>query len=173
MGTTVNRNRSDLSGCSIAEAITARGKELSTRDTVATARRLFANRSVRVLPVLEGTTYVGAVDHGSIAGHVRADAAVVSFASALVPTVVATTPAAQALAALDRHGANRLVVLDSDGATYVGLVCLRSDRERLCVDAERQADPLTLEPEGPPAMSAISTETGVSALALASRGCGR
>ena len=42
---------------------------------------------------------------------------------------------------LDAHGPTRLVVLDVDRTTYVGIVCLRSDRERLCVDAECHADP--------------------------------
>ena len=28
------------------------------------------------------------------------------------------------------------VVLGDDGATYVGLLCLHRDRERLCIDAE-------------------------------------
>lgn len=41
------------------------------------------------------------------------------------------------LEALDAHGGTRLVVLQEDGATYVGLVCLRGDRERLCLDSER------------------------------------
>ena len=93
---------------------------------------------MRVLPVLDGTRYVGAVDRGSISD-APASAKVVYFASALVPTATAATPAAEALAALDRHGSNRLVVLDGDGASYVGVVCMRSDRERLCVDAECHA----------------------------------
>jgi CBS-domain-containing membrane protein len=135
MGSTVDRYRSDLAHGSIAEAITARGKELSTADTVAAARRLFENSAVRVLPVLEGTTYVGAVDRGAL-HDASADDAVVPLASSLVPIAVATTPAAEALAALDRHGSTRLIVLDEDRVTYVGLVCMRSDRKRLCVDAE-------------------------------------
>jgi hypothetical protein len=28
------------------------------------------------------------------------------------------------------------VVLGDDGSTYVGLLCLTRDRERLCIDAE-------------------------------------
>jgi CBS domain-containing protein len=138
VGSTVTRNRSDLAERPIAETITTRGRELSADDTVATARRLFANRNVRVLPVLEGTTYLGSVERGSIDG-VSDQAPVLLFAAGVVPTALATTPAAEALAELDRTGATRLVVLDGDGAGYVGLVCLRSDRERLCVDAEREA----------------------------------
>jgi len=136
VGANTQRLRRDLAGCRIGEAITARGKELFVGDTVAAARRHFANRSVHVLPVLDGKVYVGAVDRGSIPRDAPDDAAVELFASAHVPTAVASTPAAAALAALDRAGSNRLIVLNADRATYIGVVCLRSDRERLCVDAE-------------------------------------
>jgi hypothetical protein len=53
-------------------------------------------------------------------------------------------PATEALAALDRDGGKRLVILAGDGVSYVGLVCLRGDRERLCVDAELAHDPTAL-----------------------------
>jgi CBS domain-containing protein len=92
---------------------------------------------VHVLPVLDGTTYVGAVDRGSFSGDVPDTASVGSFAMPLVPTALATTPASEAFAALDRADARRLVVLDGDRSTYVGLVCMRCDREHFCVDVER------------------------------------
>jgi regulator of cell morphogenesis and NO signaling len=164
VSTTVTRDRVSLAGCPIADAITGPGKELSLDDTVAAARALFANDRVRVLPVLDGTTYLGAVDRGSIRD-ASDGAAAASVATALLPTTLATTPAEEALAALDRHGSNRLVVLDSDRATYVGLVCLRSDRVRLCVDAAffDGADPST---ERNPAMSTIATDAHVADLVL-------
>ena len=138
--TIVHRTRTELAARPIAEASTTRGKELSAGDPVAAARALFANQSVRVLPVLDGATYVGAVDRDAIAADVPAAAPVLPFASDLLPTALAATPTAEALAALDRDGSTRLVVLAADGASFVGLVCLRSDRERLCVDAECHAD---------------------------------
>ena len=36
-------------------------------------------------------------------------------------------------------GGRRLVVVGDDGTTYVGLVCLTSDRAHLCIDAECHA----------------------------------
>lgn len=146
--TIVHRTRTDLAARPIGEAITTRGKELAVADTVAAARRLFANESVQVLPVLDGTAYIGAVDRDAIGDDVPATAAVTPFVSALLPTVIATTSTAGALAALDRDGSTRVVVLDADGATFVGLVCLRSDRERLCVDAECHTDPTIVSPRG-------------------------
>lgn len=146
--TIVHRTRTELAARPVAEAITARGKELSVADTAAVARGLFANHSVRVLPVLDGTAYIGAVDRDAIGDDVPAAAAILPFVADLLPTAVATTPTAEALAALDLDGSDRLVVLAADGATFVGLVCLRSDRERLCVDAECHSDPTTVPPRG-------------------------
>jgi CBS domain-containing protein len=137
VASTVHRNREDFAGRPIADAITTRGKELSPADTVETARRLFESPSTHAVPVLDGEDYLGALDRDSIGNDVPATAAVASFATAAVPTALAATPAAEALEALDRNGARRLVVLGDDGATFVGLVCMRGDRVRLCVDAAR------------------------------------
>jgi len=138
--TIVHRTRADLAVSPISAALTTRGMELSVDDTVADAQRLFVKHAVRVIPVLDGATYVGTVDRDAIGG-AEPSAAIGPLAAALVPTALAATPATEALAALDRHGGKRLVVLAGDGATYVGLVCLRGDRDRLCVDAELVHDP--------------------------------
>ncbi len=145
--TTVHRNRGEFSGCTIADAITSRGKELTLGDTVEAARRLFDNPAVQVAPVLDGQSYVGSIPRGAIGDDTPAGASIGPFVSTLVPTATAGTPAEKALAALDDDGSTRLVVLDDDGG-YVGLVCLRSDRVRLCVDAGRSPD--TPLPEGHP-----------------------
>jgi regulator of cell morphogenesis and NO signaling len=169
---TVDRRRADLAGCTIADAITARGKELSPGDTVATARRLFTSRGVQLLPVLDGTAFVGAIDRDSVASHVPADAAVDSLESVHVPTAIASTPAAEALARIDRTGAKRLVVLEPDGTTYVGLVCVRADRVRLCVDAA-SIHPPTLQAKGRLTMTAVEPEATVAALVLEQPGRAR
>lgn len=134
--TIVHRTRADLATRPIATAITTRGKELSIDDTVADARRLLAARAICVVPVLDGAAYVGAVDRDAIGADAPPSAAIGPFASHLLPTASASTPASEALAQLDRDGGKRLVVLADDGVSYVGLVCLRGDRDRLCVDAE-------------------------------------
>ena len=43
---------------------------------------------------------------------------------------------ADAIAALGEDGGRRLVVLGDDRTTYVGLICLHRDGQRLCIDAE-------------------------------------
>ena len=64
------------------------------------------------------------------------DARLEALARPLVPIEPETRRADEALAALDAHGGTRLVVV-GEGDRYVGIVCLRGDRRRLCVDAAR------------------------------------
>ena len=135
------RSRLDLGSLPVSAAITTRGKELAATDTVGDARALFANGSVQLVPVLSGQVYLGVVSRDAVAGAPDPRTPVASFASDAVPTALARTPAAEAFAELDRSGATRLVVLEDDGATYRGLVCLRSDRQRVCVDAECHTEP--------------------------------
>lgn len=133
---TVHRHRDEFASLPVSAAITTRGKELEVTDTVDAARRFFALHPVSVLPVLDGTRFVGVVMQDALDDTVPATAPVLPFVSDALPTVVCDTPAPEALATLDRHGAKRLVVLCADKTTYVGLVCMRGDRRRLCVAAE-------------------------------------
>lgn len=152
MGTarnTVHRHRDEFVSAPISAAITPRGKELAVGDSVGAARILFACHPVRALPVLDGATYVGAVVKGSIADSVPDEEPIRQFVGDPLPTVVRHLPAPEALDLLDRSGERRLVVLEPDRKTYVGLVCMRGDRRRLCVAAngsdhgtERLADQL-------------------------------
>ena len=118
-------------------ALAVRGKELQLSDTAGAARRLLARRAVKVVPVLAGRRYVGAVDRDVLAATRDDRVPIQELARDLLPVVTAATPALDALATLDAHGGTRLVVLDEDEMTYVGLVCLRGDRHRLCVDTAR------------------------------------
>jgi len=132
---TVHCHRDEFASLPVSAAITTRGKELVVGDTVAAARRLFARHPVSVLPVLDGTAYVGVVTQDAIGEDVPAAAPVLSFASDALPTVFCDTPAPEALAVLDSSGGKRLVVLCTHNSTYVGLVCMRGDRKQLCVAA--------------------------------------
>ena len=158
------RSRHDLAALPVSAAVTARGKELSATETVADARRLFTHHSVQVLPVLDGKAYLGVVRRDAIGDDLPPETPVVALASRSLPTAIAGTRAAEALAELDRTGATRLVVLDGDGA-YRGLVCLRSDRERVCVDAECHDDLDTATDERT-TLTTISADTQVATLVL-------
>lgn len=133
----VHARRTGLSDRPIVELVVS-GKELQLEDTVGDARSLLSRHAVRALAVLQDSTYVGAVDLEALAD-LDDDDPVGPHASDFLPIVPGGTPAEEALAALDAHGGTRLVVLDDDASTYVGIVCLRGDRTQLCVDPERLA----------------------------------
>lgn len=134
MGEIVHLTRDEISAFPVGE-ITIGGKVVQAGETVATAWRTFASSAVKLLPVLDGGRYLGAVDRPALEG-ADGEAPVAAYARPLVPVERASTRAADALAGLDAHGATRLVVVGEDGR-YVGLVCLRGSRERLCIDAAR------------------------------------
>jgi predicted transcriptional regulator len=128
----VQARRSTLGDRPISE-LALTGKELQLENTVGDARVLLARRSVKAVPVLSGETYVGAVDADSL-GDAPDEAPVGPLVRDLVPMAWGGTRAAEALDVLDRVGGTRLVVLDEEHGTYVGVVCLRRDRKSLCVD---------------------------------------
>ena len=134
----VHADIADLAERPISSTITVRGKELSVGDTVGKAREMFESSSVQLIPVLDGTAYVGAVARDDIADAQDAEP-ITAYAGRRPPTAIASTPVGDALPALDEDGGRRLVVLGEDQTTYVGLVCLTRDRSRLCIDAECHA----------------------------------
>jgi CBS domain-containing protein len=135
---TVDAHVSDLAGRTAGDVITVRGKELAVDATVADARALFASGSVQLIPVLDGGAYTGAVTRDDLADAGDADR-ISEHARSRPPVTTASTRLTDALAVLNDDGGRRLVVLGDDGTTYVGLVCLHRDRQRLCIDAECHA----------------------------------
>jgi predicted transcriptional regulator len=127
--------RDDVAGRPVI-AVTLCGKELQVDDQVGAARALLARKPVKIVPVLDGSRYVGAVD-ASVLGGAAEEAAIEAFTTDLVPVATADTSVDEALGLLDVTGGQRLVVLGPDRERYVGVVCLRGDRRRLCVDTER------------------------------------
>ncbi len=128
----------ELADRPLRDAIATRGRELSVDDTVGAARALLASSRVQLIPVLAGREYAGAVGAADLEG-APAEARLGTVASAAHPTASASDAVAAAVARLRASGGLRLVVLDDDGSTFVGMLCLRSDREHLCVDDECRA----------------------------------
>lgn len=128
--------RHELADLPIAAAVMQRGKELQLDATLEDVRRLFRGETL-VVPLLDGERYAGAIDRTALAAPGEPDAAIASLPRVDVPVVRASTTTAEALAELDRHGGRRLIVVADDGATYLGIVCMRTDRVRLCVDVAR------------------------------------
>jgi CBS domain-containing protein len=135
---TIDASISALADRSAGEVITVRGKELTADATVAAARALFGSGSVQLIPVLDGDAYLGAVTRDDLEGAGDAEP-VAGLATTRTPSVTASTPLAEALRGLAEDAGRRVVVLGDDRSTYVGLICLHRDRQRLCIDAECHA----------------------------------
>ena len=135
MSSTVNVHLADLLDRTAGEVVTVRGKELPVGATVADGRAIFASGSVRLIPLLYGAVYAGAVGRGALDGADDA-AAIAGYATAQPPTAAASERVGDVVARLGEGSGRRVVVLGDDGRTYVGLMCLDGDRTRLCIDAE-------------------------------------
>ena len=61
MSSTINLHLADLLDRTAGEVVTVRGKELPADATVAEGRAIFASGSVRLIPLLDGEAYAGAV----------------------------------------------------------------------------------------------------------------
>lgn len=122
----------DAEGARVRDAMVSRPKTLPASATVAELRALFANPHVQTALLVDGERFAGAVERGDVPD----DAAETSPARALAATAVSTvepdTPLAEALEILDADAHRRLVVLDPDGVTLRGLLCLTSDRTGFC-----------------------------------------
>lgn len=129
--------RDEVDALPVGAVVMRRGKELAHTAAVGEARRLLRSPEVLALPVLDGARYAGAVDRDAIPADAPDDAPLAPFVHRHLPVASADLPAAEALRLLDATGGQRLVVVNDDGVRYHGIVCLRSDRRRLCIDAAR------------------------------------
>ena len=112
----------------VGEVMVSRPKTLSADVTVADARNAFENASVKMLLLVEGDRFRGAVT--AIPAEADPEELALTFVDESPVTVTADMPAAEALARLDYKPNGRMIVLDEE--RLAGLVCLTSDGERFC-----------------------------------------
>jgi CBS domain-containing protein len=116
----------------VGEVMISKPKTLAATATVADARRLFENPSVRTALVVEDGRYAGELTRDDVAG--EDDGAVVAtVASTPAGTVAESDTVAAAFERMDAAGTDRLAVVDPDG-TLRGLVCLSRSHGHLCTD---------------------------------------
>jgi CBS domain-containing protein len=107
-------------------------KTLPAHSRIADVRRLFSNPHVAAALLVDGARFVGVIERVDVAADAADEALARDLARREVDTVEPDAPMAAALARLDERGGRRLVVLDADGHTLRGLLCLTSDRCGVC-----------------------------------------
>jgi CBS domain-containing protein len=107
-------------------------KTMPADGTVADLRAMFANPHVISALLVDGPEFVGLVERDSLRDETPDWRPARSLLRPDAATIEPDAPLAEALAVLDEDAERRLVVLDRDGRTLRGLLCLTSDRKGFC-----------------------------------------
>jgi CBS domain-containing protein len=116
----------------VGDVMVSRPKTLPADSTVADLRRLFSNSHVTTALLVDGPSFAGAIDRDELAADVPDDVPAREVSSVDVETAHPDDPVEAAVAGLDERGSTRLIVLDTDGRTLRGLICLTRDRDGFC-----------------------------------------
>jgi predicted transcriptional regulator len=118
----------------VRDAMVRRPKTLPVSATVADLRALFANPKVRAALLTDGTAFAGTIAPEELPADAPDSAPVTDYARSDVERTTPDAPLADARAWLDAADETRLVVIDDDGATLAGLLCLNKHRTGFCSD---------------------------------------
>jgi CBS domain-containing protein len=126
------RSREAVAGLDVRDVMIAQPKTLPATATVGEVRVLFANAHVRSAVLVDGAAYAGMIDRAVLPDDAPADEPAFPYATRDLATVTPEDPIAVALERLDASGSLRLAVLDADGATLRGLLCLNGTATGFC-----------------------------------------
>jgi predicted transcriptional regulator len=126
--------RAEAQGLLVRDVMVRRPKTMPASSSVADVRAHFENPRVRTALLADDGRFRGAIAPEELPTSAGGSEPAGSYARADVPTVGPDAHMADALALMERRGDYRLVVLDSDGQTLVGLLCLDSTGTGFCVD---------------------------------------
>ena len=115
----------------VGEVMISRPKTLPLTATVADARAMFENPSVRTALVVDDGRYAGELTRADVEG--KDDGTVLADLASTTATVSQTDTVAAAMERMDAAGTDRLAVVEPDG-TLRGLVCLSRSHGHLCTD---------------------------------------
>jgi CBS domain-containing protein len=134
-GDTTDRRipRDEAVGMTVGEVMIAKPKTLPSGSPVADVRRAFENPSVRTVLLADGDTFRGAIERELLPPEAPADEQAVSYADTDPVTANPSMPVAEAIELLDARAEPRLIVLDDDGGTLLGLVCFNRSSSGFCV----------------------------------------
>ena len=124
--------RDAVPGARVRDAMVTSPKTMPADATVADLRATFANPHMVSALLVDGSKFVGLVDRDSLRDETPDGQPARSLVRRDVATIDPDAQLAEALAVLDEHAERRLVVLDRDGRTLRGLLCLTSDRKGFC-----------------------------------------
>jgi CBS domain-containing protein len=132
--------REEAPGLLVRDVMDAAPKTRPARLSVGELRAEFAGDAHHRMALLtDGTVLLGAVERGDLPDDVADDRPAANFARRPEHVIGPDRPAEEALARLDSEGVSRLIVLDENERTLLGLVCMDATRSHFCVATRPQA----------------------------------
>ena len=116
----------------VGEVMLARPKTLGTDATVADLRRLFENHSVRTALLVDGEAFFGTVERDDVPDTAGTGEPAKAFARFDEVRVRPDQLVRDVISQLDVSREGRLVVVDEDGSTLRGLLCLSGVEGAFC-----------------------------------------
>jgi predicted transcriptional regulator len=116
----------------VVDAMLRNPKTLPVTASVADARRLFQKPSVLTVLLADGETFRGAIERGEIPDGAADTASARQYARSDVASILPSASVGEALDRLAENDSKRLIVLDEDGITLRGLLCLNSAGSAFC-----------------------------------------
>ena len=118
----------------VADVMVRRPKTMPADASVADLRAQFENPRVRTALLADDGRFAGAIGPDELpAGAADAEPAR-DYATTDLPTVAPDARMSDALALMEARGEHRLIVLDGDGETLVGLLCMDKTGAGFCLD---------------------------------------
>jgi CBS domain-containing protein len=118
----------------VAEVMLQRPKTLPVDATVGELRRLFEHSAVRTVLLVDGDAFAGTVERPDVPEDASDADPATAFARLDTERIGPDALVRDAMPRLERSGEGRLVVVDEDGSTLRGLLCLRSGHDSFCVE---------------------------------------
>jgi CBS domain-containing protein len=125
-------DRSAFEGLRVADVMLSRPKTMPAGSTVGQVRRLFDNPRVMTALLADADAFRGAIGRGEIPPDASDDEPALDYTALDTPSIASDARVEDALEQLRYLNSRRLVVLDSGGASLLGLVCLNTAGTGFC-----------------------------------------
>jgi CBS domain-containing protein len=123
----------DAWALTVGEVMIQRPKTLPADALVADVRQLFGRPSIRTVLLADGPRFAGVIERDGLPAGAPDGAPASDYIDADTLTVTASLPVSDAVKLLEGRAEPRLVVLDEDGATLRGLLCVNTNATGFCV----------------------------------------
>jgi CBS domain-containing protein len=123
----------DAIAMTVGEVMMAAPKTLPADAPVAAVRAAFANPSVRLVLLADGDALRGAIDRAALPAEGDPAEPASRYADPAPLTARPRMPVPEAFCLLERCREPRLAVLDDDGVTLVGVLCLHPASKSFCI----------------------------------------